>query len=171
MIKLVSSNFFRFVFLILFQVLILNNIQLSGYLNPFLYVLFLLMLPFEMADWVVLLLGFLLGIMLDMFTDTLGMHTTACVFMAFMRKNVLRFMSPREGYESGKNPNFRDMGISWFLIYSGILVSAHHFILFFFEAFRLTDFFYTLLKIIFSALFTLTAILITQLLFVTPKER
>ena len=171
MTKLVSENFFRFVFLILFQVLIINNIQLSGYLNPFLYVLFLLMLPFEMADWVVLLLGFLLGIMLDMFTDTLGMHTTACVFMAFMRKNVLLFMSPREGYESGKSPNFRDMGISWFIIYSSILVFLHHFILFFTESFRLSDIFPTFLKIILSSAFTITAIFITQLLFVTPKER
>jgi|SRR3990172_928336 len=171
MIRLVSGIFFRFVFLILFQVLILNNIELGGYLNPFLYVLFLLMLPFEMADWIVLLLGFLLGLALDMFMDTLGMHTTACVFMAFMRKNVLRIMSPREGYEGGKSPNFRDMGIAWFFIYASLLVFLHHLVLFFAESFRLSDFFPTLLKIFLSSTFTLISIFITQLLFVTPKER
>ena len=171
MIRLVSGNFFRFILLILFQVLILNNIELGGYLNPFLYILFLLMLPFEMADWIVLLLAFLLGITLDMFMDTLGMHSAACVFMAFMRKNILGFMSPREGYEGGKSPNFRDMGISWFFIYSAILVFSHHFVLFFAESFRLSDFFPTLLKIFLSSCFTLVSIIITQLLFVTPKER
>lgn len=171
MIKLVSSSFFRFALLVLFQVLILNNLNLGIYLTPFVYVLFLILLPFDTADWAVLLLGFFLGLTLDMFTDTLGLHATACVFMAYLRKNTLRFISPREGYEGGKKPNFRDMGISWFLIYSGILVFAHHFILFFAESFRFSDFFFTLFKIIASSAFTLSLIFLMQLLFVPPKER
>ncbi|MEW6468526.1 MAG: rod shape-determining protein MreD [Bacteroidota bacterium] len=171
MINSLVQNSLRFILLVLIQVLILNNIQLSGYLNPFLYVLILLMLPFETADWVVMLLAFMLGLLLDMFSDTLGLHTSACVFLAYARKSVLRYMAPREGYESGKKPNFRDMGISWFFIYAGILVFAHHLVLFYLETFRLNDFFSTFFKVILSSAFTLLTIFIAQLLFVTPRER
>ena len=82
MVSVFRENIFRFILLILFQVLILDHVELGGYLNPFLYVMFILMLPFETPDWLVLLLGFITGLTLDMFTDTIGMHTASCVWLA-----------------------------------------------------------------------------------------
>src|SRR5581483_10393034 len=98
MISDIFSNILRFIFLILFQVLVLNNIQLGGYINPYGYVLFILLLPVETPKWLLLLLSFSIGISLDMFSNTMGLHAAACVFMAYCRPRVLRIISPREGY-------------------------------------------------------------------------
>ena len=67
MINLYVRNIGRFIVLVLFQVLVLNNIQFSGYVNPFMYVLFILLLPFETPRWLLLLSGFLLGLSVDIF--------------------------------------------------------------------------------------------------------
>ncbi|MBL4668206.1 MAG: rod shape-determining protein MreD [Flavobacteriales bacterium] len=79
-----------FILLVLFQGLILNNVEFGGYVVPFLYVFFILSLPFETPNWIVLLLGFALGVAIDSFTSTLGMHTSATVFMAFCRAYLLK---------------------------------------------------------------------------------
>jgi hypothetical protein len=171
MVSTLTENALRFITLVLFQVLILNHVELGGYLNPFLYVLFILMLPFETPEWLVLLLGFVLGLVVDMFTDTLGMHTSATVFMAFLRKYVLKVIAPRDGYETSFKPTFRQMGFSWFLAYAVILVVAHHLLLFYIEIFRLSDFFFTFVKVVASSVFTLLLVFITQFLFHTPRER
>jgi rod shape-determining protein MreD len=171
MINSVAENAIRFIALLFFQVLILDHIELGGYLNPFLYILFIIMLPFETPEWLVLLLGFFLGLVIDMFTDTLGMHTTATVFIAFLRKYILRVLAPRDGYENTFKPTFRQMGLSWFLIYSSLMIVIHHFILFYLEIFRFSDFFTTFIKVIFSSVFTLLLVLITQFIFNTPRQR
>ncbi|HEY6162637.1 MAG TPA: rod shape-determining protein MreD [Bacteroidia bacterium] len=171
MIGTIAQNVIRFIVLVLFQVLILDHIGLGGYLNPFLYVLFILMLPFETPEWLVLLLGFVLGLTVDMFTDTLGMHTASSVLLAYLRKYILRLIAPRDGYETSFKPTFRQMGFNWFLAYAAILVFAHHFALFYIEIFRLSDFFFTFVKVVFSSVFTLVLIFITQFLFQAPRER
>lgn len=171
MLNSITENAVRFIALVFFQVLILNNIELGGSLNPFLYVLFILMLPFDTPEWLVLIFGFVIGLTIDMFTDTLGMHTSATVFLAFSRKFILRVMAPRDGYETTFRPSVRKMGLQWFLIYASILVFIHHFVLFYLEWFRFSDLFYTFIKVLFSSLLTLVLILITQFIFITPKER
>src|ERR1051326_8640254 len=142
MINDLARNILRFLFLVLFQVLILNHIQLSGYLNPFLYVLFILMLPFQTPDWLVLILAFALGLGIDMFSDTGGMHASASVFMAFCRKPVLKIISPREGYDINQQPTVQQFGFGWFFSYSGILVLIHHLFFFYTEAFHFSGFFH-----------------------------
>ena len=169
MITDLVKNSLRFIFLVLFQVLILNNIQLSGYLNPFLYVLFILMLPFQTADWLVLLLAFFVGITIDMFADTGGLHAAASVFIAFLRQPVLRLISPREGYEANQHPTIQQFGFGWFFTYAGILVLAHHLFLFYMEAFHFSEFFSTFFRAVLSSLFTLTLIFISQFFF--PKNK
>jgi len=169
MINDVVKNILRFLFLLLFQVLILNNIQMSGYLNPFLYVLFILMLPFQTPNWLVLLLSFFLGLSVDMFADTGGLHAAASVFMAFLRQPVLRLVAPREGYDVNHQPTIRQFGFGWFLTYAGILVLVHHLFLFYMEAFQFSEFFSIFFRVILSSLFTLTLIFISQFFFSKHK--
>lgn len=169
MINEVVKNILRFFFLILFQVLILNNVQLSGYLNPFLYVLFILMLPFSTPDWLVLILSFVLGISVDMFADTGGLHAAASVLMAFFRKPVLRLIAPREGYDVNQQPTIQQFGFGWFATYSGLLVLVHHLFLFYMEAFHFSEFFSTFFRAILSSLFTLMLIFISQFFFSKHK--
>ena len=162
MIESLLKYVLMFFVLVLFQVLILNNIQFGGYMNPYLYVLFILLLPFETPVWLQLILGFLLGIIIDMFARTLGMHTSATVFMAFMRPFVLNYFAPRDGYESGSFPRLFYFGFNLFLKYALILVFLHHCFLFYIEIFRLSEFFLTLLRVMASTLLTMVFIMLSQ---------
>jgi len=151
-------------FLVLLQVLILNNIEINGYINPYLYVLFIILLPFETPKWLILFSGFVLGFSIDLFSHTLGMHTFATVFIAFLRPYILKFIAPREGYETGTRPNLKFFGFEWFFKYALILVLIHHFALFYIEAFTFHQFFVTLLRVMLSSSFTLLLILLSQYL-------
>lgn len=170
MIKNILGIVVRFFVLIFFQVFVLNNIDVGGYINPFLYILFVITLPFDTPPWLVLVLGFFMSIIVDMFSNTLGMHTTATVFVSYLRSYILNAMSPRDGYDNVVAPSFRTLGFSWFLTYAFIMVFAHHFILFFAEAFRFTSFFYTLVKVVFSTFATIVLILIAMALVRVPKN-
>jgi len=99
------KNIGRFVFLILFQVLILNNIQFSGYINPYFYIYFILLLPFETPRWLLLLSAFLLGLSLDAFTNTFGLNASACVLMAFARPFVISAISTGTEFMIGHSPS------------------------------------------------------------------
>jgi len=158
------KNIGRFVFLVLLQVLILNNLQLSGYVNPYFYIYFLLLLPFETPRWLLLLAGFILGISIDAFTNTFGLNAAACVLLAFIRPFVIEAISTGTEFMIGHSPSLRNQGVKWFTYYAIILVLVHHFTLFFLEIFRFTEFFQTLLRVILSSIFTLLLIFIAEYL-------
>ncbi len=164
MINLFLRNIGRFLFLVLFQVLVLDNIQLGGYLIPYMYVLFILLMPFETPGWLLLVSAFFLGFSIDLFEHTPGVHASATVFMAFLRPSVLKIISPREGYEPNSYPRIHYYGISWFLQYSAILVFSHHLFLFYIEVFAFSGFFNTFFRIILSSIFSIGLIILSQFL-------
>jgi len=170
MINPVSRNIFRMFILVLFQVLVLNNIQVSGYINPYMYVLFILLLPFETPRWLLLISGFVIGISIDLFANTLGMHTSATVFMAFLRPYILKLLMPHDEYEQSTYPRLYYYGFTWFLKYSLVLVFLHHTFLFYVEAFRITFFFHTMLRVLLSTLFSVFLILLSQF-FIFRKQK
>jgi len=151
-----------FIILILLQIILFNNIQFSGYMNPYIYVMFILLLPIEIPSWLLLILSFFTGLIMDFFSGSPGMHTSATVLAGFSRPYVLRVTSPRDGYEPGSDPSMLIYGFKWFFLYSLIVVLIHHTALFYLEVFRLTDFFRTLLRVILSTLFSLTFILLIE---------
>ena len=163
MIETLPRNILRFVFLVLLQVLVLNNIGLSNYAIPYVYILFILLLPFEIPGWLLLLLGFVLGLSVDIFTNTIGVHASATVFISFLRPYVLGFIAPRDGYESGSAPNPSYFGFLWFLKYALVLTVAHHAFLFFVEAFSFVGALETIGKTIGSTLFTIVLIMLSLL--------
>lgn len=111
----IVKNIIRFIVLLLLQVMVFNNIQLSGFLNPYLYVLFILLLPFETPPWLLLVLSFFMGLSVDVFSNTLGIHASACVFMGFLRPFILNYISVRDNYESDIEKGLYVYGFSWFL--------------------------------------------------------
>ncbi len=165
MIEILIRNSVRFLGLVLFQALILKNIELSGYIIPFAYVLFILALPNETPRTLVLGLGFLLGICMDFFYDTAGLHASACVLMAFFRPAILNLVAPRGGYETGFQPGIMQMGWASFLSYAGILIVIHHFLLFGLETFHLAAILKMLAKVVLSSIATLFFIVLIQFLF------
>ena len=168
--RLAGINIFRFVLLVFLQIFILNNIQFSGFINPYLYILFILMLPFEASGWFLLILAFFMGLVIDIASMTIGYHIIATVFMAYFRVHLLRFIAPHDGYEPGMSPTIQSLGFAWFFKYAAILTLAHHFILFWIESFRLDDYLLTTLRAVASSVFTIVLIFIYQLLAGRPRK-
>ena len=162
---------FRFIILIAVQVLILNHVEISGYINPFLYVLFILMLPVRIPRIFLLITAFATGLCVDLFTNTAGMHAAACVLMAYLRPGWLKIIAPRDGYDAEAVPSVKRFGFQWFIIYSIVMVLIHHVFLFYIEVFRLSEFFSTLIRALLSSLITLLLIIITQYLFTKQEDR
>ncbi|HLN20476.1 MAG TPA: rod shape-determining protein MreD [Bacteroidales bacterium] len=151
-----------FILLAFLQVILFNNIQFSGYVNPYIYLLFILLLPTEIPSWLLLVLGFITGSVIDIFSGSPGMHASATVLAAFVRPVVLRGISVREGNEASVAPSMAVYGFRWFLIYTSVMVLVHHTALFYLEVFRLADFFRTLLRVIFSSFFSIVFILLIE---------
>jgi hypothetical protein len=157
--------------LLLLQVLIVQNINLGGYIVMYPYVLAILVLPFETQRVVLLVISFLIGCSLDIFHDSSGLHASACTLMGFSRYYVLKFISPREGYDVGVQPTVYDMGLAWYLRYAGTLILIHHFAFFYLEIFRFNEFFSTFLRVILSSIGTFVLIYLIQFLFFNPRRR
>jgi len=162
MIRIIGRNIIRFLVLLLIQVLLLDNILINAYLNPYFYVLFIILMPFETPRWLLLVTAFFLGISVDLFTNTLGMHAAATVFMAFLRPWVLSIFAPRDGYEPDTFPRVFYYGFNWFLRYSLVMVFLHHIALFYIEVFHFQDFLSTFLRVIFSTILTTSTVILSQ---------
>ena len=152
---------FMFIGLILTQVLILNHIQFSGYVNPYIYLLFVLLLPLSTPKYMVLLLAFSIGLTVDIFSNSLGIHSFATVFAAFFRPYVIRLITAREEDKSDY-PGLKQNKFQWFISYVTIMVLIHHFVLFYIEVFTFTNFLLTLTRTFFSSLFSIFVIVLSQ---------
>jgi hypothetical protein len=119
-------------------------------------------LPIEIPNWLLLIIATALGLSVDIFSDTLGMHTSATIFMAFCRPGVLNLIAPRDGYEVNSNPSIQQFGFMWFIGYASILTFLHHLFLFIVEIFRFSEIISTLGRTLSSSLFTIILITITQ---------
>ncbi|HMR56295.1 MAG TPA: Rod shape-determining protein MreD [Cyclobacteriaceae bacterium] len=157
-----------FVYLLV-QVLLLRNLVLFNTAFCFLYIAFILLLPIETNSLILMLAGFLLGFTVDIFYDSMGLHALATVMMAYLRNYWLSAITPQGGYENNATATIAANGLQWFLVYSLPLVFLHHLVLFFVEASGFTMFWYTMLKIVASLLFTMSVIVLLQ--FLTPQRR
>ena len=131
----------------------------------FFYLGFLLFLPLDTPIVVQLLLGFGMGLTMDIFYDTGGLHAAAALVLAYLRPWVLRVLTPRDGYDAADTVNIHQMGAQWFGVYLGLLVLLHHTVFFVLELGSFRHFGLTLGKIIVSSMFTGLTLLILQLLF------
>jgi rod shape-determining protein MreD len=154
----VIQNILLFIVLVLAQVLVLNNIQFLGFINPYIYILFILSLPVRLPRWIILLLAFALGLIIDTFSNTLGMHAAATVLVAFSRSFVIKlFTSIDEG--NNPTPSFHSFGVGAYVKYVLVLVFLHHAALFFLEAFSFSHFWLVLFKTLLSSSITILIIL------------
>lgn len=166
----IIKNIFKFLFLILVQVLIIQNINLSSYIILLPYVLIIILLPFEFSRLSVLFISFFVGVCIDYFYDSSGLHASACTIMGFSRYYILKFISPRDGYDLGVKPTVNDMGLAWFLSYAGLLILVHHVFFFYLEVFRFNEFFRTFFRVFLSSIGTFVLIYLIQFLFYTNRK-
>lgn len=146
-----------FLGLVLFQVLLFNNIQIAGVINPYLYVYFIIALPIHINRISLVGIGFVIGIVIDMFSNTWGIHAMATTFVAYLRPYILRLISTQEEQDRIM-PRFRTMGANY-LKYIVLIVFIHHLSLFSLEAFSFKYFWLVLLKSLVSTLITIVLVL------------
>jgi rod shape-determining protein MreD len=153
------------VLIVLFQLLVINNIKLSTYINPYIYIVFILTLPISMKPWIVVMISFFTGMVMDTFSSTPGLHMAATVFMGYVRTFYLRFATSKEDQAGNIKPVVSRKGVVWFLVYAVILTFLHHLFLFYLEIYSFAEFFRTLTRILFSTVFSVLFITVGQLLF------
>ncbi len=171
MSNLFVRNIVRFILLVLFQVLILNHMNLSGYINPYVYILFILMLPVRINKSLLLLFAFLTGLTIDYFGNTPGLHAAATVFMAFARPATINLFFKHLEFLPDEEPGIAKIKAGGFLKYTLVLVFIHHSALFFLEVFDFHGFLDTLLRIALSTVITTVMIMIIMLIFTPAKKK
>ncbi|KGO88336.1 hypothetical protein [Flavobacterium suncheonense] len=161
-------NSFRFVILLALQVVIFNNINFLGYINPLPYILFILLYPVNANRAGLLVASFFLGLVMDMFCNSGGVHTTACLVLAYFRPAIFRFsFGISYEYQTVKIADKLSPERFSFLL---IAIVIHHFVLFLLEIFRFNFFWEILLRTLLATLFTLLLSIITIYL-IKPSKR
>lgn len=147
--------------LVLLQVFFFNHIHLFGYATPFIYLYIEVKLSSDISRHALMLWAFLLGLLIDVFSDTPGMNAAAAVFLAFLRPTLLRLFVPRDTNETF-TPSIHTMGLSSFVKYLSMCVLFHHLLLFTIVFFSLSSPLELLLRILSSALLTVCCLLAVE---------
>ncbi|MBK9718576.1 MAG: hypothetical protein IPQ02_03240 [Saprospiraceae bacterium] len=158
----------RFILLLAFQVLILKGINLSEsqiqYVTIIVYPVAVLLLPIALPQFFILVIAFCSGIFVDLFYGTIGVHASACLWMASVRPIVLKYLEPKSGYSVDQNPNSYNLGIFWFLQYASLLMGVYIFCYFILEVFTFVYFGEILIKTLLSFVVSIFIIFIMQIL-------
>lgn len=159
----VYLNTVRFIVLVFIQVLLLNHINFLGYINPYVYILFIALFPVKNNRLIVIFLSFLLGLAIDLFLDSGGIHAAACVFIAYIRPVILKssFGMVYE-YQAIK---FSNVEFGQKLTYVSLLTIIHHIVLFSLEIFSFSNIILVIQKTLFSSIFTIFLIIIGTIIF------
>lgn len=159
----ILRNSVRFVLLVFIQVLLLNNINLAGYINPYLYILFIILYPLDGNKSLLIFLSFLLGLAIDIFEDSGGVHAAACAFIAYIRPVVLKY-SFGVSYEYN-SVKINKADLMERLAYIASLVFLHNFVMFSLEIFSFRHILLLLKSTLFSGIFTILVIICTMVIF------
>ena len=161
-------NIIRFISLVLVQVLIFNKLNFFGFINPMVYILFLYWYPIKENRALFLGIGFLLGISIDFFSDTMAIHAASTLTIAYLRPMIMRFVF-------GVNYEFQSFKLSnatraQQITFLALLVITHHLIFFSLEIFSLANLLLILKKVMFTSIITLILCLLFGSLFSVRKE-
>jgi len=146
-----------FIFCLISQVLVFNHLSVfGGFVLVYLYLL--IKLPVEMTRPLQILLGFLLGFLIDIFSNTPGMHALACTTIMWLRMPILHLYVVADDFKNG-NPGRKTIGQSLYVRYCVTIVVCHAVLLYMIEAFTCFNFFHMLVKIVVSSILTSVAFL------------
>lgn len=160
-----NSHFIKYLGLlplyVLLQVLVLNEVLFSAYINPFLYVMLIISLPLKTPKWFLLIYAFLLGFSVDIFSGSLGFHSTATILTAFIKPIISKITIPHNILGDTDEITLQKVGYKSYITFSIFLILIHNSCLFITE--HLSFNFALFGKILVSSVATLIIILITQL--------
>ncbi len=155
-------------FLIVLQFFVIDNLVMrnafSSYLSPELYIYIIITLPFFYNPIWVMVIAFLLGILLDVISGTLGLHAIPLVMIGYVRNFFLKDMQIKEEREKKLLLTMHSMGRFYFLKYALIMIVIYHSAYFVLETFQFNLPWLLLLRIIFSSIVTFFVIFLFQFL-------
>lgn len=154
--------------LLILQLIIMDNIQLHSYIYINIYILAIYILPYKLKKGSILFFGFLLGLLIDIANNTMGIHAAATTFIAYLRPRLLMLTSNREQIDDIQGKQ-KISNFGWFFKYIFISTLAFNIILIMAEAFTFTNFLITLVRITCSTLASCFFILIYY--FIALKKR
>lgn len=161
-------NIFRFILLLAVQIVVFNTMNLLGYISPFPYILFIILYPVNSNKSGLLLASFMLGLIMDMFSNSGGIHTAACIILAYYRPYLFKLsFGLSYEYQTVKLNDVITPERFSFILFSVVL---HHFVLFLLEAFQFAFFWDILLRTILSTLFTIILCII-MIYLIKPNKR
>jgi len=166
----ITKNSFRFIVFTLSQALVFNQLDIGFGIQLMVCPLFIMLLPFEIGVFPLMGLAFLMGAIIDVFSNTYGLHASSLLMMAYFRPIIFKFYSPREGYDPIKEPSLIDMGGRWFFFVFGYLLLIHNFWYFLIEIFRMDEFLFILQKTALSTIFSFLLILLLQTLLIKKSK-
>ena len=167
------SILFRFFLLLILQVLVFKEVTFQygilSYTHIIIYPLWIMLLPFKLPKPLLLIVAFVMGMIIDAFYLSPGVHAAALVFSAYIRDFILRIIEPDIGYDPEQPFNIRRLGIIWYLSYSALFLLLHLFVYFSIEVFSFVYFYEIMLSTVTSLLFSLLIVFIFVLIF-NPKS-
>jgi hypothetical protein len=168
----IIKHIIRFVVLVIFQSLILNQLEIGFGIQLMIYPLLIVLLPFELGTVYLLFIAFFMGMAIDSISNTYGLHTSSLLLIAYLRPQIFKMFAPRDGYDNLKEGNIYEMGPRWFISVFGLMLFIHHLWFFTLEIFRFNDILFILQKTLLSLPLSFLICLLTQALFVSkPQER
>lgn len=166
--NLIFRNILRFIGLVLLQVLVLNHLNLFGYLNPLVYIAWVFLFPISKNKSVILLTSFFIGLSIDFFSDSGGIHAAATLFIAFIRLPVLKVFLRKSDFDYLLF-NLRATSFSKAFFFISVLTIIHHFIVFSLEYFNFNSFVTIISNTLITSIFTIFISILGIILFTKKK--
>ncbi len=164
-------NIIRIIFILSIQVLLLKRVNLTlgdfNYVHLSIYCLIIALLPYGINRSLLILGAFFLGLFVDLFYDSLGVHAGATSLVAFLRYYILKALAPKEGYKRESLTPYR-YGIPWFLSFMAMMLIIHLLAIYSLEAFSYVYLKEIVLRTVFSFIASLFIIMVSMLIF-NPK--
>ena len=148
----------RYVVVMLLQVLLFDQLQLWGACHPYIYILCLLMMPITLPHNVDMLIGALVGLVMDVFCNSLGVHTAACILVMFIRPYLIGALV-NDKDRLNEQISLRSIGMEAILRYVVIMVIIHHLMVFALAAWSWAHIGFVLLETLVSSLVTILIII------------
>lgn len=168
MSRTIFITILQFILIALAQILLLNNIQLFGYMQPLIYIWFIILLPNNFPKWLVMILGFLMGFIMDVFSAQLGFHTATATLTATIKPMLLSWFVNNFDNNTFR-PSISEMGFLSYLGFVSAMTFLHTLVYNLIESFSFAEILSLLLRVLISSLISVGLILISDALFI--KER
>ena len=155
----ITENILRLIVVLALQILVLNNIQYFQLCTPYIYIFFLLSLPVETPRWADIVIGFCVGLLIDMFCNSWGIHAFACTALGYFRYLSIRWFVDNVDRVQGTPSSTNFFSPVAYLKYVVFLVLIHHFCVIALDAFTFHHFWWTILQVLVSSFITISLII------------